>query len=170
MGAASDRDQEHQREDHGTGGDELAAQNPQMHGDPAGQRERKRRQQRDAPIAHDQPRDAVAKIANAADGDRKGEHARGAHGLRHRGIECRGIRGLRHRRQRPGVEQAETVQQREPGFYCQDCEVGGVVEILLRLAGIHGERTVDHHEIHIGIAPVDDETSRTARTKPRARQ
>ena len=52
--AASDRDQDHQREDDRAGRDKLAAQDARMHGDAAGQREGQRREQRNAPVAKDQ--------------------------------------------------------------------------------------------------------------------
>ena len=154
MRAASDRDQDHQRKDHGAGGDELAAQDPRMHGNPAGQREGQRCEQRNAPIAKDQPAKAC-EDQHAADRDQEGEHAPGPHRMGHRHIERRGI--SRHRRQRPGIQEAEIVEQREPVFEREDGQIGGVIHELLRLAGIHGERAVDHHEIHIGVAPIGDE-------------
>src|SRR6266702_4327184 len=48
------------------------------------------------------------------------------------------------------------MQEREPGFDAQDGEIGGVIEEGLRPPVVHDERVVDHHEIHVGIAPVDD--------------
>jgi len=81
--------------------------------------------------------------------------APGAHRLRHCRIECRGVGGLRHRRQRPWIEQAKPMQKREPRLHRQDGQIGGVVEILLRLAGIHGERAVNHHKVHVRVAPID---------------
>src|SRR5258707_820956 len=33
--------------------------------------------------------------------------------------------------------------------------MGGVIEEQLRIAGVEGKRVVDHHEIHIGVAPID---------------
>ena len=42
-----------------------------------------------------------------------------------------------------------------------------MVEELLRLAVIEGERAVDHHEIHVGVAPVDQ---RITEQKKRGRE
>ena len=47
------RDQDHQREDDRTGRDQFGAQNARMHRDAAGEREGKRCDQRDAPVAND---------------------------------------------------------------------------------------------------------------------
>ena len=52
-------------------------------------------------------------------------------------------------------KQAEPVQQLKPVFEGEDGEIGGVVEEMLRLAVVHDKRVIDHHEVHIGIAPVD---------------
>ena len=49
------------------------------------------------------------------------------------------------------------VQQREPGFDRQNGQVGGVIDILLGVAGVHGECAVDDHEVHVGVAPIDHE-------------
>jgi hypothetical protein len=48
------------------------------------------------------------------------------------------------------------VQQPKPGFQRQDGEIGGVIEEMLWLAVIHDKRVVDHHEIHVGVAPVGE--------------
>ncbi len=62
-GAASGHDQDHEREDDGTRGDQLAAQDSRMHGDAAGERECKGREHRDAPVAHDETNKAMRKPA-----------------------------------------------------------------------------------------------------------
>ena len=59
------------------------------------------------------------------------------------------------------------VQQLEPEFHRQDGDVGGVIEEQLRLAVVEGKRVVDHHEIHVGVAPVDQ---RIAEQKKRCRK
>ena len=69
--------------------------------------------------------------------------------------------------QRPGVEQAESVQQPKPELQRQDGYVRGVIEELLRLAVVEHKGVVDHHEIHVGVAPVDQ---RVAEQKKRCRK
>src|SRR5579871_1615081 len=48
------------------------------------------------------------------------------------------------------------MQRLEPDFDRDDGEVTGMVEKLLRLAVVQQERVVDHHEVHIGVAPISD--------------
>ena len=48
------------------------------------------------------------------------------------------------------------MQQLKPELQRQDRQVGGMIEEQLRLAIVEQEGIVDHHEIHIGVAPVDD--------------
>ena len=62
-GAAPGHDQDHQREDDRAGRDQLAAQDPRVHGDAAGERECQRCDHRDAPVAHDQHATRPAKIS-----------------------------------------------------------------------------------------------------------
>ena len=45
--------------------------------------------------------------------------------------------------------------------------IGGVIEEALRLAVVEDKRVVDHHEIHVGVAPVDQ---RVAEQKKRQRE
>jgi hypothetical protein len=59
------------------------------------------------------------------------------------------------------------VQQLKPEFYGQDREVGGVIEEQLRLAVAEDKRVVDHHEIHVGVAPVNQ---RVAEQEKRCRE
>ncbi len=47
------------------------------------------------------------------------------------------------------------MQQLKPELHRQDGDVGGMIEIELRLAVVKHEGVVDHHEIHVGIAPID---------------
>jgi hypothetical protein len=49
------------------------------------------------------------------------------------------------------------MHQLKPGFHGQDGEIGRMIEECLRLAVVQDKRVVDDHEIHVGIAPVDDE-------------
>ena len=172
MRAASDHDQDHQREDHGAGGDELAAQDPRMHGKPAGEREGQRREQRNAPVAEDQARQA-GEDQHAAE-LRSGRRARArraprASSPRRTPRHPVGIAGSVQASSRPRV-----MQQREPVFDRQNGQIGGVIHEMLRIAGIHGERAVDHHEIHVGVAPIDHEiaeqTETTSQAQPRSRR
>ena len=110
---------------------------------------------RDAPVAHHEADQAPAKISTQPVAINKRENAPGANRAGHGGIEGRRIGCRRNGGQRPGVEQAERVQQLKPEFCRKDGEVGGVIEELLRLAVVENERVVDHHEIHVGVAPVD---------------
>ena len=156
MRAAADRDQDHQREDDRAGGNQLAAKDTRMHGQSAGECEGHRRHQRHPPVAEDQAGKAC-EDQHASGRDQERQDASGANGVGHGEIERGGIAGFRHCRQGPGVEETEMVQQREPGFDRQNGQVGGVIGILLRVAGVHGERAVDHHEVHVGVAPIDHE-------------
>ena len=153
-GAASDRDQDHQREDHRARRDELRAQDPRMHGDAAGERECHGREHRHAPVAQDGA--GKARENQHANGrDQKRQQTPGANRAGHGGVEGRDVGGRRNRRQLPGVEQAERVQQPVPEFHRKDGEVGWVVEEHLRLAVVEGKRVVDQDQIHVGVAPVD---------------
>jgi len=105
-------------------------------------------------VAQDQARQA-SEDHDCAGRDQEREHAAGAHRLRHRRIESRRIGGRRKGGQRIGIEQVKCVQQTEPGFHRENGEVGGVIEEGLRPAVVHDKRVVDHHEIHVGVTPVN---------------
>ena len=125
-----------------------------MDGDAAGKRKGKRRQQRDAPIGQDEAGE-TRKDQHAPGCDQERKHARGANRRCHGRVECGWVGRGWNGRQRIGVEQAEAMEQLKPGFDRQDGQIGGVIEELLRLAIVHGERAVDHHEVHVSVAPVD---------------
>src|SRR3954470_17424153 len=59
------------------------------------------------------------------------------------------------------------MQQLEPELHRENGEIGGVVEKLLRLAVIEDKRVVNHHEIHVGVTPVDQ---RVAEQEKRCRK
>src|SRR3981081_3176295 len=140
-GAASDHDQDHERKDDKTGRDELAAQNPRMHGDAAGECECKSCHQRDAPVAHDEANKG-GKNQHATGCDQPSENTSGARGAGHGGIECRGIGCRRNAGQRIAVEQAESVQQLKPELQRQDGYIRGVIEEQLQLADVEDKGVV----------------------------
>ena len=125
-----------------------------MDRDAAGEGEGKGGDQGDPPVAHDKAHQA-REHEDACGRRQPSKQASGAHQRRHGGVERGGVGGGGHARQRPCVEQAETMQQLEPGLRGKDREIGRMVEELLRLAVVEQERVVDHHEIHVGIAPVE---------------
>jgi len=59
------------------------------------------------------------------------------------------------------------VQQPKPELHRQDCYIRGVIEEQLRLAVVEDKGVVDYHEIHVGVAPVDQ---RVAEQKERCRE
>jgi hypothetical protein len=59
------------------------------------------------------------------------------------------------------------MQQPEPELHGNNRDVCWMIDELLRLAVVEEERVVDHHEIHVGIAPVDQ---RVAQQEKRCRK
>jgi hypothetical protein len=43
-----------------------------------------------------------------------------------------------------------------------------VIEIMLRLAVIEQKGVVDHHEVHVGITPIDDEIAEQEKREHKA--
>ena len=84
-----------------------------MHGYPAGEGKRERCEHGDTPVAHHGAHQR-GKNQYAAGCDQKHQHAAGADRLRHRRVKGRRIGRGRNRRQRPGVQQAEAVQELKP--------------------------------------------------------
>jgi hypothetical protein len=60
------------------------------------------------------------------------------------------------------------VQQLEPVFDREDLQVFGAAEECLLLAVVHGERAGDHHEVQIGVAPIDQRVAEYEERERRA--
>ena len=166
-GAASDHDQDQQREDDGARRHQFAAQNARMHGDAAGEGECKGRHQRDAPVAHHmadqgQRKSARNRSRSATPAGVRREPQLVMAASKAATFDAGGMADSVQASSRPSP-----CSSRNQYLHRKDGDVGGVIEEPLRLAVVENKRVVDHHEIHVGVAPVDQ---RVAEQEKRGRE
>ena len=96
------------------------------------------------------------KYQHHRDRDPKRQQVSGADGTGHGRVKSRGA-GRGNRGQLPRVQPTELMQKPKPALHQQDREIRRMVEVKLRVAVVQQQDVVDDHEVHIGIAPIDDE-------------